>query len=68
MADVIVIAVLVCVLALIVRGMWRRKIRTCDSASCGGSCAGCVGGCPMPRLKLTEEQERELQELDRRKR
>lgn len=62
-ADVIVVAVLVVVVALIIRGMRRGSIRTCDEGSCGGSCATCLGGCATPRIRLTKEQERQLEAL-----
>jgi hypothetical protein len=63
MADMIVILLLVCVVAFIVRGMRRGGIRTCDASSCGGACAGCRGACSAPRIRLTKEQERELRAL-----
>jgi hypothetical protein len=65
MADIGVVAVLVCALALIVRGMMRGSIRTCDT-SCGGDCASCGHACSTPRLHLTDEQLAQLAELDKR--
>ncbi len=62
-ADVVVIVLLVAVVAFIIRGMCKGSIRTCDSRSCGGNCAGCTGGCATPRIRLSREQERQLEEL-----
>ena len=62
-ADIVVIALLVAVVAFIIRGMHKGSIRTCDSASCGGNCAGCAGGCATPRIRLSREQKRQLEEL-----
>ena len=61
MADVIVIAVLACVLALIVRGMLRGTIKSCE-----GNCGSCGHVCSAPRLKLTDEQKAQLAEIDKR--
>jgi hypothetical protein len=63
MADVVVILLLIGVVALIVRGMRRGSIKTCDAASCGGACSGCSGSCSAPRIRLTKEQEHELRAL-----
>lgn len=60
MADVIVIGILVCVLALVIRGMLRGGVRTCS-----GECGSCGQVCSTPRLKLTPEQEAQLAELDK---
>lgn len=60
MADVIVISVLVIVLVLIVRGMWRGTIKGCD-----GDCGSCGHACSTPRLHLTPEQQAQLDELDK---
>ena len=65
MADMVVVVVLVCALALIVRGMVRGSIRTCDTG-CGGNCTGCGHVCSSPRLHLTSEQRAQLAELDKR--
>jgi hypothetical protein len=63
MADVVVTLLLIGVVALIVRGMRRGSIKTCDAASCGGACSGCSGACSAPRIRLTKEQEYELRAL-----
>lgn len=63
MADIIVTLLLICVVVLIVRGMRKGSIKTCDTASCGGACAGCSGSCSAPRIRLTKEQERDLRIL-----
>ena len=63
MADVIVIAVLACVLALIVRGMLRGTIKSCE-----GNCGSCGQACSAPRLRLTDEQKAQLAKIDERAR
>ena len=63
-ADVIVLSVIIAICALIIRGMLRGSIRTCDSASCGGDCGSCGHVCSTPRIKLTEEQLAQLSALD----
>ncbi len=62
-ADIVVILCLVAVVVFIIRGMRKGSIRTCDSGSCGGNCAGCAGGCATPRIRLSREQKRQLEEL-----
>lgn len=59
MADVVVLAVLACVLVLIIRGMRRGTVRGCD-----GDCGSCGHVCSTPRLELTPEQEARLAEID----
>lgn len=65
MTDVAVLAVLAAVIAAIVRGMLRGSIRSCDEGSCAGDCAACHGECTMPQLRLTKEQQDELDALTR---
>ncbi|MBR3326898.1 MAG: FeoB-associated Cys-rich membrane protein [Atopobiaceae bacterium] len=60
MADVIVIALLVCAVVLAILSIRRNGV------SCGGDCASCMSGCASPRLRLTREQERRLKELKKR--
>ncbi len=47
MGDIIVIAVLFLIIALIVRGMIRDKKagKCCGCSGCSGNCAGCGGNC-----------------------
>ncbi len=66
LADVVVLSIIIGVVALIVRGMLRGTIRTCDSASCSGNCGSCGSQCASPRIKLTREQRAQLREIDRR--
>ena len=61
-ADFIVLSIIICVVALIVRGMLRGSIKTCDSSSCSGSCGTCGSRCANPRIRLSQKQ---LDELDR---
>ena len=65
LADVIVLAIIVSIVALILRGMLRGTIKTCDSASCAGDCGSCGSRCATPRIKLTREQRAQLREIDR---
>lgn len=59
-ADVVVMSAILAVVTLILRGMLRGSIRTCDSASCGGMCAGCSKACGSHRLALSKEQQEQL--------
>lgn len=59
MADFIVMAVLVVALVLAVRSMRREGV------SCGGDCGSCAGGCSTPRIRLSEEQLKRLDEIKR---
>ncbi len=61
MVDAIVLAIVACVLTLIVRGMLRGAIKTCE-----GNCGSCGQACSSPRLKLTAEQRAQLAEIDKR--
>ena len=63
LVDIPILAVLAIVIVLIVRGMVRGTIRTCDSTSCGGDCGSCGSRCATPRLKLTREQIAQLDAL-----
>lgn len=63
MADAVVLFILVATVALILRGMLRGSIKTCDSASCGGMCAGCSKACGTHRLTLSPEQQEQLSML-----
>lgn len=64
--DAVILAAVFTLLVLIVRGMLRGSIRTCDPGSCGGNCARCKTGCPTPRIQLTDDQLAQLSEIDRR--
>ena len=64
-ADIVVISVIVCIVALIIRGMLRGSIKTCDPASCSGSCGECGSKCATPRIQFNEQQLKELREIDR---
>lgn len=63
LVDIPILTVLAAVIALIVRGMLRGTIRTCDSASCSGNCGSCGSKCATPRLKLSREQIAQLDAL-----
>jgi len=64
LVDIPALVILGTVIALIVRGMLRGTIRTCDPASCSGSCDSCRTSCSTPRIKLTDEQLAQLKALD----
>ena len=61
MVDAIVVIALVAVLTLIIRGMLRGTIKSCE-----GNCGSCGHACSTPRLKLTAEQEAQLAQIDKR--
>ncbi len=63
-ADLVVLSIICAIVALIVHGMMRGTIKTCDSASCAGNCAACGHVCATPRITLSEEQLEQLRELD----
>ncbi len=63
-ADIVVLSIIIGICALIVRGMLRGSIRTCDPASCSGNCGSCGTQCATPRLRLTKEQMAQLDALD----
>ena len=60
-ADIVVLLAVVAVLALAIRSVARGGALDCSS--CNGDCGGCGGVCTNPKLKLTKEQEAELDEL-----
>ncbi len=62
-ADVVALSIIVMICSLIVRGMLRGTIKTCDEGSCGGNCASCGSVCSAPRLKLSDAQLAQLHEL-----
>ena len=64
--DVAIISLVFVVMVLIVRGLVRGSIKTCDTGNCGGNCASCGHVCATPRIKLTEAQLAELHEIDQR--
>ena len=64
--DVAILALVAAVVALIVRGMLRGTISTCDPGSCSGTCARCKRPCSKMELTLSEAQQAELREIDRR--
>ena len=63
-ADAIIICILIALMTSIIRGMLRGYIRTCGGG-CNGNCSGCGGACVNPKLRLSNEQLAELDELDR---
>ncbi len=63
-ADVVVLSIIVFICMLILRGMLRGTIRTCDSTGCAGDCASCGHVCSSPRIRLTAEQIEQLRALD----
>ncbi len=63
-ADVVVLSIIVLICTLIIRGMLRGSIRTCDSAACAGDCGSCGHVCSSPRIRLTAEQLEQLRALD----
>ncbi len=63
LVDIPILVVLAAVIALIVRGMLRGSIKTCDSSSCSGNCGSCSSQCDAPRIKLSREQIAQLDAL-----
>ena len=63
LVDIPILAILATVIVLIVRGMLRGTIRTCDSAGCSGNCGSCGSRCATPRIKLSREQIAQLDAL-----
>lgn len=63
LVDIPILAILATVVVLIVRGMLRGTIRTCDSAVCSGNCGSCGSRCATPRIKLSREQIAQLDAL-----
>lgn len=63
-ADIVVLSIIIGICALIVRGILRGSIRTCDPTSCSGNCGSCGTQCATPRLRLTKEQMAQLDALD----
>ena len=64
--DIAILGVVFAVMALIVRGMLRGTVKTCDPSSCSGNCNSCrvAGNCPS--IKLSDDQLAELADIDRR--
>ena len=62
--DVVILCLVFRVVTLIIRGMLRGTIRTCDSTSCAGDCGNCGHVCSSPRIRLTAEQHEQLRALD----
>ena len=63
-ADAVVLSIVIAICTLIVRGMLRDTIRTCDEGSCGGNCGSCGHACSAPRLRLNKAQLEQLKALD----
>ena len=63
LVDIPILTILATVIVLIVRGMLRGTIRTCDSTSCSGNCGSCGRRCATPRIKLSREQIAQLDAL-----
>lgn len=64
MADAVVLLVIAAIVALIVRGMLKGTVTTCDPGSCSGSCGSCGSKCATPRIKLSSDQLEQLHKLD----
>lgn len=64
--DIAILSAVFAVMALIVRGMVRGTVKTCDPTSCSGNCHSChiAGSCPS--IKLSEAQLAELAAIDQR--
>lgn len=45
MGDVIVLAVIGLVVALVIRSMWKNHKNGKSSCGCSGNCGGCSAGC-----------------------
>ena len=58
-ADAVVLAVIIVIVTLIVRGMLHGSISAGDCGSCGSRCAA-------PHIKLNRKQRAQLREIDRR--
>lgn len=64
LVDILILTIIGIMIALIVRGMLRGTIRTCDSDACSGDCGACGHVCSTPRIRLTDEQLAQLKALD----
>ena len=60
-ADIVALLAVVAVVALALRSIVKGGALDCSS--CSGDCGGCGGACANPRLKLSKEQEAELDAL-----
>lgn len=65
MTDILVLLVVGVAMALIIRGMLRGSIRSCDSSACAGDCGSCGQSCKPGSFTLSEEQKAQLAEIDR---
>ena len=65
MADIVVLSLLAIVVGLIIRGMLGGTIKTCDTSRCSGNGGTCGSKWATPRITLTEAQQAQLQEIDR---
>lgn len=45
MGDFIVLAVLVVIVALVIRSMWNNHKKGGGCSGCSGNCSGCNSGC-----------------------
>ena len=63
MQDVVALLFVILVVGLALRGVIKGGALDCST--CNGDCSGCGGTCGNPKLKLSEEQLQELDELDR---
>ena len=64
--DAAILSAVFAIMVLIVRGMLRGTIRSCDPSSCGGNCHSCKLADERPQLHLSESQLSELATIDRR--
>ena len=47
MGDIVVLAVLAGIIALVVRSMWKTHKKGGHCSGCSGACAGCSAGCTI---------------------
>ena len=66
--DFVMLGIVFAALALIVRGMARGTVGTCDPGGCGGTCARCKRPCARLELTLSDAQRAELRAIDERAR
>ena len=64
--DAAILSAVFAILVLIVRGILRGTVRSCDPSTCGGSCRNCKLKQDGPALHLSEAQLAELTAIDAR--
>ena len=62
-ADIVALLAVVAVIVLALRSVIRGGALSCSD--CNGDCGCCGQVCTNPKLKLSKEQEAELEELTR---